>query len=38
VATTNRIFRQVLVDLVNRYRESGDAGLMTYADSGYSRR
>jgi hypothetical protein len=33
VATTNSIFRQVLVDLVNRYREIGDAGLMTYADS-----
>jgi hypothetical protein len=33
VARANRVFREVLVDLVNRYREIGDAGLMTYVDS-----
>ena len=28
-----REFRQILVDLVNTYRERGDEGLMTYADT-----
>jgi hypothetical protein len=28
-----REFRQILVDLVNRYREHGDTALMTYADA-----
>jgi hypothetical protein len=28
----DRVMRQVLVDLVNRYREHGDAALMTYVD------
>ena len=26
----NRLFRALVVDLVTRYRSSGDAGLMTY--------
>jgi hypothetical protein len=30
--TADRAFRAILVDLVNRYRERGDAALMTYAD------
>jgi hypothetical protein len=29
----DRAFRKILIDLVNRYRERGDAALMTYADS-----
>ncbi len=32
-ALAEREFRQILVDLVNAYRERGDAGLMTYADT-----
>jgi hypothetical protein len=31
-AAADRMMRQVLVELVNRYRESGDAALMTYVD------
>lgn len=31
-AAADRMMRQVLVELVNRYRESGDGALMTYAD------
>ena len=29
----DRAFREILVDLVNRYRERGDAALMTYEDT-----
>ncbi|MEP7304866.1 MAG: hypothetical protein ABJA98_05060 [Acidobacteriota bacterium] len=32
-AAANRIMRAVLVDMVNAYRESGDAALMTYVDA-----
>ena len=32
-AAANRIMRGVLVDMVNAYRESGDAALMTYVDA-----
>jgi hypothetical protein len=32
-ALAAREFRQILVDLVNRYRERGDQALMTYADA-----
>jgi len=31
-AAADRTMRQVLVDLVNRYRENGDTALMTYVD------
>jgi hypothetical protein len=31
-ARVEREFRQILVDLVNRYRDRGDGALMTYAD------
>lgn len=31
-AVASRIMREVLVDAVNRYRQSGDAALMTYVD------
>jgi hypothetical protein len=32
-AAADRTLRQVLVELVNRYRENGDGALMTYVDS-----
>jgi hypothetical protein len=32
-ATADRILREMLVDLVNGYRRTGDAALMTYADA-----
>jgi len=32
-AAANRIMREVLVEMVNAYRESGDAALMTYVDA-----
>ena len=32
-AAANHTMREVLVDLVNRYRNAGDAGLMTYVDA-----
>ena len=31
-AEANRLMRELLVELVNRYRQVGDAALMTYAD------
>ncbi|MEO8077746.1 MAG: hypothetical protein ABI818_15565 [Acidobacteriota bacterium] len=32
-AVTNRVIREILVDLVNGYRTSGDDALMTYGDA-----